>query len=65
MVAETSGWVVVNPEVGGGSFACLAARALASAGAWLQKSQWSFVSLKVVGVESFLANGGDDRLEDF
>ena len=43
----------------------MAARALASAGAWLQKSQWSFVSLKVVGVESLLANGGDDRLEDF
>ena len=55
MVAEAAGGVVVDPKVGGGGFAFT----------WLQKPQWSFVSLEVIGVEGFLANCRDDRLKDF
>ena len=55
MIAEASAGVVVDPKVGDSGFAF----------AGLQKPQWSFVALEVVGGEGFLANDCYDRLEDF
>lgn len=50
MVADTSGGVVEDPEVGGGCFS----------GARSEESQWSFVSLQVVGGEGFAVDSFGD-----